>query len=222
VIPAGGVTGIPTCDEALHPQALVTLLALGCQTVCHDAAPAFCPKVWLVKRIAWRLQAQAEGDLSERTRRRAAELVDADVKYWPRPANGSMWPTCGSRKAWWAKGGRCTRPRGARAREEMKRPRRLGVIAWGRKRSQVQSKTNVPCESNPPPINSARDGGSRRCGSRAVADRMRVTSAMADTELRSRFGLSPSAAQAVPGWSDALLGAEPTLGVRPPNRRAAS
>ena len=38
-------------------------------------------KVWLVKRIAWRLQAQAEGDLSERARRRAAELVaDADLR----------------------------------------------------------------------------------------------------------------------------------------------
>ena len=38
-------------------------------------------KVWLVKRIAWRLQALAEGDLSERARRRAAELVaDADVR----------------------------------------------------------------------------------------------------------------------------------------------
>ena len=30
-------------------------------------------KPWLVKRIAWRLQAQAEGDLSERARRSAAE-----------------------------------------------------------------------------------------------------------------------------------------------------
>jgi hypothetical protein len=38
-------------------------------------------KVWLVKRIAWRLQAQAEGDLSERARRRAAELVaDVDLR----------------------------------------------------------------------------------------------------------------------------------------------
>ncbi len=33
-------------------------------------------KAWLVKRIAWRLQARAEGDLSERARRRAAELAD--------------------------------------------------------------------------------------------------------------------------------------------------
>ena len=29
-------------------------------------------KVWLVKRIAWRLQAQAEGDLSQRARQRAS------------------------------------------------------------------------------------------------------------------------------------------------------
>jgi hypothetical protein len=32
-------------------------------------------KVWLVKRIAWRLQAQAEGDLSERARQCLAELL---------------------------------------------------------------------------------------------------------------------------------------------------
>ncbi|RMF21151.1 MAG: DUF2924 domain-containing protein, partial [Deltaproteobacteria bacterium] len=38
-------------------------------------------KQWLVKRIAWRLQANAEGDLSERARRRAAELAnDADLR----------------------------------------------------------------------------------------------------------------------------------------------
>jgi Protein of unknown function (DUF2924) len=38
-------------------------------------------KVWLVKRIAWRLQALAEGDLSERARQRVAELVaDADLR----------------------------------------------------------------------------------------------------------------------------------------------
>ena len=44
-------------------------------------------KVWLVKRIAWRLQAQAEGDLSERARRRAAELVaQADLRLSAPPA----------------------------------------------------------------------------------------------------------------------------------------
>ena len=38
-------------------------------------------KIWLVKRIIWRLQALAEGDLSERARRRAAELAqDADLR----------------------------------------------------------------------------------------------------------------------------------------------
>jgi hypothetical protein len=38
-------------------------------------------RAWLVKRIAWRLQALAEGDLSERARRRAAGLArDADLR----------------------------------------------------------------------------------------------------------------------------------------------
>ena len=47
-------------------------------------------KPWLVKRIAWRMQAQAEGDLSDRARQRAAELAnDADLRMNPpkeRPA----------------------------------------------------------------------------------------------------------------------------------------
>ena len=38
-------------------------------------------KTWLVRRIAWRLQALAQGDLSERARRRAEELAqDADLR----------------------------------------------------------------------------------------------------------------------------------------------
>ena len=41
-------------------------------------------RAWLVKRIAWRLQALAEGDLSERARRRAAELAcDDDLRMYP-------------------------------------------------------------------------------------------------------------------------------------------
>ena len=41
-------------------------------------------KTWLVKRLAWRLQALAEGDLSERARQRAAELAqDADLRLTP-------------------------------------------------------------------------------------------------------------------------------------------
>ena len=38
----------------------------------------------MVKRIAWRLQARAEGDLSERARLRAAQLAnDADLRLSP-------------------------------------------------------------------------------------------------------------------------------------------
>ena len=37
-------------------------------------------KDWLRKRIAWRIQANAHGDLSERARRRAAELADDRYK----------------------------------------------------------------------------------------------------------------------------------------------
>jgi hypothetical protein len=46
-------------------------------------------RTWLVRRIAWRLQALAEGDLSERARQRAAELAhDADLRVLaPRAAN---------------------------------------------------------------------------------------------------------------------------------------
>jgi hypothetical protein len=41
-------------------------------------------RTWLIKRLAWRLQALAEGDLSERARRRAAELArDADLRLNP-------------------------------------------------------------------------------------------------------------------------------------------
>jgi hypothetical protein len=41
-------------------------------------------KGWLVKRIAWRLQARAEGGLSERALRRAGELADdADLRLSP-------------------------------------------------------------------------------------------------------------------------------------------
>ena len=41
-------------------------------------------KDYLVKRIAWRLQSLAEGDLSERARRRAEELAnDADLRMTP-------------------------------------------------------------------------------------------------------------------------------------------
>jgi hypothetical protein len=38
----------------------------------------------LIRKIAWRMQALAEGDLTERARRRAAELAnDADIRVMP-------------------------------------------------------------------------------------------------------------------------------------------
>ena len=41
-------------------------------------------RVWLMKKIAWRLQALAEGGLSERAHQRAAELAnDADLRANP-------------------------------------------------------------------------------------------------------------------------------------------
>jgi hypothetical protein len=47
-------------------------------------ATAASNKTWLTKRIVWRLQALAERDLSERARRRAAELArDADLRLNP-------------------------------------------------------------------------------------------------------------------------------------------
>ena len=51
-------------------------------------------KTWLVRRIAWRLQALAEGDLSERARRRAAELArDADLRLNPPPSKATTTAT---------------------------------------------------------------------------------------------------------------------------------
>ena len=44
-------------------------------------------RTWLIKRIAWRMQALAEGDLSQRARQRAAELArDADLRLNPPPS----------------------------------------------------------------------------------------------------------------------------------------
>ena len=57
-----------------------------------EATPAS-NKTWLVKRIAWRMQALAEGDLSERARRRAAELAqDADLRLNPPRSKSTVPP----------------------------------------------------------------------------------------------------------------------------------
>ena len=57
-------------------------------------------KDYLVKRIAWRIQANAEGGLSERARRRAEELAnDADLRtHAPRHAPAGQ-PSGPARKA---------------------------------------------------------------------------------------------------------------------------
>jgi hypothetical protein len=77
----------------MHPSLAREIAALGRLSVpelrTRFAAVCGAPtqahnKVWLVKRLAWRLQALAEGDLSERARQRAAELVhDADLRLSP-------------------------------------------------------------------------------------------------------------------------------------------
>ncbi len=55
-------------------------------------------KRWLIRRIIWRMQANAEGDLSERARQRAAELaVDAEVRTTPpKDFTASRVPKAGS------------------------------------------------------------------------------------------------------------------------------
>jgi hypothetical protein len=53
-------------------------------------------KTWLMKRIAWRLQANAEGGLSERAKARAAELAnEADLRTTP-PPDQLMARACGT------------------------------------------------------------------------------------------------------------------------------
>ena len=74
----------------MHPDIGQELTALQHMTVCalrDRYAKLFGEvtrtgnKTWLMRRIAWRLQALAEGDLSERARQRAAELaLDADLR----------------------------------------------------------------------------------------------------------------------------------------------
>ena len=67
-------------EIAALPRLRVSELRAKFAAVFGEATPSH-NKVWLVKRIAWRLQALAEGELSERARQRAAELVaDADLR----------------------------------------------------------------------------------------------------------------------------------------------
>ena len=73
-------------EIAALPRLRVAELRAQFATIFGEPTPSH-NKVWLVRRIAWRLQAQAEGDLSERARRRAAALVaDADLRLSAPPA----------------------------------------------------------------------------------------------------------------------------------------
>jgi hypothetical protein len=74
-------------EIAALPRLRVSELRVKFAEVCGEPTPSH-NKIWLVKRIAWRLQAKAEGDLSERARRRAAELVAAaDLRLSAPPAD---------------------------------------------------------------------------------------------------------------------------------------
>jgi Protein of unknown function (DUF2924) len=85
----------------------VAQLRLEYARVFGEATPGH-NRVWLVRRIAWRLQALAEGDLSERARRRAAELAhDADLRSTPPAAARAARPPTTN--------GATTRPKRCRA-----------------------------------------------------------------------------------------------------------
>jgi hypothetical protein len=67
-------------DLAALQQMTASELRVRYAEVFGDQPPTW-NRVWMLKRIAWRLQALAEGGLSERARRRAAELAnDADLR----------------------------------------------------------------------------------------------------------------------------------------------
>ena len=65
--------------ESLRALKITDLRARYCDLF-GEVSPSF-NRAHLFRRIAWRLQAQAEGDLSERARQRAAELAnDLDLR----------------------------------------------------------------------------------------------------------------------------------------------
>ena len=67
---------------------------------CHS-----CNKTYLVRRIAWRLQANAEGGLSERAKRRIEELADdAEIRLTPPKNTKPKVSTVGSKSPFLATG----------------------------------------------------------------------------------------------------------------------
>jgi hypothetical protein len=71
-------------EVKLLQQATVDALRRRYADVFGEQPPQTGNKTWLLRRILWRLQALAEGDLSERAQRQAALLAnDADLRLWP-------------------------------------------------------------------------------------------------------------------------------------------
>jgi hypothetical protein len=65
--------------DALHRMTTSDLVARYAELHGHDSRTRH--RAYLIRKIAWRMQALAEGDLSERARKRAAELADdAEVR----------------------------------------------------------------------------------------------------------------------------------------------
>ena len=65
--------------DALHRMTTSELVARYTELHGHDSRTRH--RAYLIRKIAWRVQALVEGDLSERARKRAAELAnDAEVR----------------------------------------------------------------------------------------------------------------------------------------------
>ena len=80
-------------ELAALPRLRVSELRAKFAAVCGEPTPSH-NKVWLIKRIAWRLQAVAEGDLTERARQRVAELLgNADLRLSAPRADGTRLDT---------------------------------------------------------------------------------------------------------------------------------
>jgi len=76
--------GTPVHHEIPALQRLTVRQLRARYAAVYGEGTAAANRAWLVRRIAYRLQVLAEGDLSERARRRAAELAnDADLRLYP-------------------------------------------------------------------------------------------------------------------------------------------
>lgn len=77
---------MPTCmqEDLARLEDLATSALVGRYAELFGEQTRTRHRAYLIRKIAWRMQALAEGDLSERARRRAEELAnDADVRATP-------------------------------------------------------------------------------------------------------------------------------------------